>query len=112
MNGNSIYLGFEEDLEVDSIRDAVPAVWRCMNLLCSSDKHEYLVSNLDQKNCPTCKRPGDWIRRFLGTKAERYSCGMCKRVIVVADSEFPVGHYGWGFLQLSNRDPFQTICPG
>ncbi len=67
--------------------------------------------SLDQKDCATCKKPGTWIRSFLGKKAEHYSCGMCKKVLITSDTEFPVGHYSWGFLQLTNKDPFQVICP-
>jgi len=109
MNGSN-YLGFEEDWEV-AIKDEVPAVYKCDSMVCGSWNHEFLVLSLDHKNCPTCKKPGEWLRKFIGTKAANYSCGMCKRVIVISETEFPVGHYNWGFLQLTNKDPFQVICP-
>ena len=110
MTGDSIYLGFEEDWEV-AIKDEVPAVYKCGSVVCGSWNHEYLVLSLDAKDCPTCKKPGTWLKKFLGQKATHYSCGMCKKVIITSDTEFPVGHYSWGFLQLTNKDPFQVICP-
>ena len=95
---------------MNSIKDSVPAVYRCASLVCGGYNDEFMVLSLDYKSCPKCKKPGEWVKCFLGEKAGHYSCGICKRTIITTETEFPVGHYGWGFLQLSNRDPFQVIC--
>src|SRR2546429_8133645 len=92
---------YEEAKGVYDPHKDVPAVYRCITLSCSDYLNEYLVNHADAKGCPTCKKEGTWVRKFIGHKSEVYSCGMCKKVVILGTGEYVVGHYGWGFIQLS-----------
>lgn len=109
MNGSN-YLGFEEDDTEMGPTYEFPAIYRCASTVCFNYNNEFLVQTEEAKICTDCKLKGAWVRRFVGHKPERYICGMCKCVMVISATEWPVGHHGWGFLKLSNTHQFKYLC--
>jgi len=88
----------------------LPAVMRCLNVNCANYTVEYLAWREDSQDCPSCKVLGCWVRTMTDGKARKNVCGVCLRVLWLSMDEWPVGHYGWGFLQLNNRSLFTFIC--
>jgi len=59
-----------------------PAVYRCLNGICSAYSFEYIRRNEAEPNkCPTCQLIGAHVRIIQTQNARCFTCGCCSRTI-------------------------------
>jgi len=104
------YLNTDNEMTTGVQAFTFPAVLRCLNGQCSGYQREYIAWKEHEKPCPHCKLQGSWVRILSSGKANKFQCGACLRIMWLPPEEWPVGHYGWGHIQLNNKSPFTYIC--
>src|SRR5258706_15767965 len=102
---------FSTDGAMETFKTSLPAALKCLNPLCSAYSNEYVVWTMEKRNGPECRMQGSWIRGIKGKQAISHRCGMCLGIIWLSENQWPVGHCGWGILQLGNKVQAKFICP-